>query len=863
MDKKENVLVVEDNHESLSFLTKLLNKEGFNTFPADSGELAIASLENNIPDLILLDIQMPGISGFEVCQQIKLKKELADIPIIFLTAATEVNDKLEGLRLGAVDYITKPFRKEELLARLKTHLKLFRYNQLFKERTAEKIIKNEKILREKNEALKKYNEKLRATSEALKESNNELNIEKEKSKENEAKFRTIFENSKDAIGVSKKGINIFFNSAYVKLFGYENQDELIGKPIIEHIAVSERIKIQEYVQKRSSGQTVPNCYESIGLRKNGEEFYFEIVVNEAVLSKEKHSVVIIRETTKSKKIQEKLKKQNQEYAFLTEKYKIQNVELKKAKEKAEENERLFKDLVESSQNLIWKCDLQGKFTYLNAAWEHTHGYKLHEMLNRPFSDFQRPEVFERDVIEFTKHLKGGFVKGYETFHIRKDGTEIPLIFNALPLFNNKGEIIGTQGTAFNISVLKSTEKQLIKAKERAEESDRLKTEFINNMSHEIKTPMNGILGFSRMLNKPGKSEEKKKHFISIIQNSGNQLMRIIDDILEISKLETKQVVAKNENLCLNDLLLQLFSIFDIKAKENRTPLYLKKGLSDQESTIFADESKLNKILSNLLENALKFTVSGFIEFGYRILPVGTDLPDGTSQQKGTFLQLYVKDTGIGIASSKQESIFERFSQANKDLSRKAGGLGLGLSIAKENAELIGGEITLKSKKGKGSTFYVTVPYNTVTSIEPNIKQSSIKSLKSKIENQAILIVEDEEVNYLYLETVLEDELKLSQKILHAKNGREAVEMCKRKPEISLVLMDLKLPLMNGFEATKQIKKFRPDLPIVAQTAYSTKSEKKEALAAGCDDFISKPIKEETLNEIIEKFLKQKIQYETL
>ena len=381
--------------------------------------------------------------------------------------------------------------------------------------------------------------------------------------------------------------------------------------------------------------------------------------------------------------------------------------------------------------------------------------------------------------------------------------------------------------------------KLVKAKEKAEESDRLKTEFLNNMSHEIRTPMNGILGFSEILNTPDLTDSQKKNYINIIQNSGKQLLHIIEDILEISALGTKQVKTIEKEISLNDLLLELFSIFDIKAKENKTPLYLKKGLTDKESIIFTDETKLNKILSNLLENALKFTNEGFIEFGYKIV--------------NKEIEIYVKDTGIGIKPESQEIIFKRFSQEEKELSRNVGGLGLGLSIAKENTELLGGKITLKSEKGNGATFFVTIPYKPVN--KETLRSNSDNNNKT-IEEQnkyTILIVEDEEVNYLYLETLLEM-FEMNLITLHAKHGIEAVEMCKENLEIDFVLMDMKMPIMNGFEATKLIKEFRPDLPIVAQTAYSTREEKAQAISAGCDDFISKPISEEILKEIMNKYL---------
>lgn len=379
----------------------------------------------------------------------------------------------------------------------------------------------------------------------------------------------------------------------------------------------------------------------------------------------------------------------------------------------------------------------------------------------------------------------------------------------------------------------NSEAKLIKAKEKAEESDRLKTEFIHNMSHEIRTPMNGILGFANILNEQDLSPEKRKHYTSIIQNSGNQLLRIIDDILEISKLETKQVKVVEKEICLNDLLLEHFSVFDIKAKENKIPLYFKKGLSDRKSTILTDSSKLKKVLSNLLENAVKYTQEGFIEFGY--------------QQIDEFLELYVKDTGIGVKESMYEKIFDRFSQEEKDLSRNVGGLGLGLSIAKENAELLGGTIRVESKKGQGSTFFVKIPYK-------QVYVDTTKDASNNSNTYTVLIAEDEEINYFLLEVLLGKEPDFDIQIIHAKNGQEAVGFCQENTKISLVLMDIKMPIMNGYEATKKIKELYPDLPVIIQTAHITSEAKKEAFMFGCDDFILKPIRKNTLSEILHKYL---------
>lgn len=385
--------------------------------------------------------------------------------------------------------------------------------------------------------------------------------------------------------------------------------------------------------------------------------------------------------------------------------------------------------------------------------------------------------------------------------------------------------------------LRQTNEELLYAKEKAEESNRLKTEFLRNMSHEIRTPMNGIIGFSKLLKSPKITGEKVNYYSKIIQNSSYQLLKIIDDILEISILETKQISLKEETFCLNDLIMELFSVFNLKSREKNVPIYVKKELQDNRSHIISDKTKITKILSNLLENALKFTNEGYIEIGYSI-------------EKNNLL-LYVKDTGIGVSPENRETIFARFSQEEKELSKKRGGLGLGLSISKENAQLLRGDIHIESEKNKGSTFYITIPYKPSSTINTNLLRNSTEAVANK-NRFIILVAEDEEVNYLYIETLLEVEFKFNCEVIQAKNGKEAVDTCKDNPDISLILMDIKMPVMSGNEATKLIKQLRPDLPIIAQTAYSTKEDKENALSLGYDDFISKPINPDDLKSMLKK-----------
>lgn len=383
------------------------------------------------------------------------------------------------------------------------------------------------------------------------------------------------------------------------------------------------------------------------------------------------------------------------------------------------------------------------------------------------------------------------------------------------------------------------EQELILAKEKAEEANKLKTEFLHNLSHEVRTPMNGIIGFTEMLEDPDLSNEMRTNYSKIVQNSSFQLLKIIDDILEISSLETKQIKVKKEEFCINDLLMALFSQYSVKSQERDIPIYIIKGLPQHQSKLISDKSKLAKILSNLLENAIKYTDEGFIEIGYRI--------------ENETMVLYVKDTGIGISPKSLDKIFERFSQEEKEMSRKYGGLGLGLSIAKENAKLLGGDINIVSEKGKGSVFYVSIPYEPSGNRGQDVSKSVLnKNGETQSKRYRILIAEDEEVNYLYCEALLEGNPNFD--LIHAKNGKEAVDICMNDNRIDLVLMDIKMPIINGHEATELIKSKYPNLPVIAQTAYSTEFDKKLALKHGCDDFLSKPIKKEVLLKLINAYL---------
>lgn len=413
-------------------------------------------------------------------------------------------------------------------------------------------------------------------------------------------------------------------------------------------------------------------------------------------------------------------------------------------------------------------------------------------------------------------------------------------------FNDKDlEVVSTFGELASISLRNSRNYDaLINAKERAEESDRLKSAFLQNLSHEIRTPLNAICGFSGMLSKPQITNNKRNSFVAIVQESSNQLLSIVSDILTISSLETKQEKVYNEKVCINNIILEMLSIFKQQSSNRNISLYTKQPLTDKQSEIYTDKTKITQILSNLLSNALKFTHEGNISFGYELIP-DPKATDNTS----SVIKFYVQDSGIGIKPELQDKIFERFRQADLSMNRKYGGTGLGLAISKSFVELLGGKIWVNSEPEKGSTFYFTIPYKPVNEDEIVV---SVNKPGETYNKPTILVAEDEEFNFLYIEEILIDSDCTT---IHAKDGQEAVEIAKNQ-DISLILMDIKMPVMDGHTAAKIIKEQKPDLPIVAQSAYALEHEIKKFNDI-FDDYLPKPIKEEQLMGKVNKYIRSK------
>lgn len=379
-------------------------------------------------------------------------------------------------------------------------------------------------------------------------------------------------------------------------------------------------------------------------------------------------------------------------------------------------------------------------------------------------------------------------------------------------------------------------KELLKAKEQAEESDRLKSAFLANMSHEIRTPMNGILGFAELLKEPGLTGKEQQDYIRIIEKSGTRMLNIINDIVDISKIEAGLMKLEIQESNINEQIQDIYTFFKPEVEAKGMILSFSTPLPTKEAILKTDREKVYAILTNLVKNAIKYSNTGTIEIGY-------------SKRDGD-LEFYVKDTGIGIPNDRHGAIFERFIQADIPDEWAQQGAGLGLSITKAYVEMLGGKIRVASQVGVGSTFYFTLPYNAVPINEPVVQQIVSSDNNDLIRKLKILIAEDDKVSEMLIDKTLKT---FGKKIIKARTGVEAVEACKKNPDIDLVMMDIRMPDMGGYDATHQIREFNKEVVIIAQTAHGLYGDREKAIEAGCNDYIAKPINKAELLLLIQKY----------
>ncbi|MGC8803211.1 MAG: PAS domain S-box protein, partial [Bacteroidales bacterium] len=617
----------------------------------------------------------------------------------------------------------------------------------------------------------------------------------------EQKYTELFNSITEAIFIhdAQTGKIIDVNNAVVSLYGYSSKNEIIEDCNIGTLSDNDR----GYTQERAvelickAATEGPQHIEWLAKKKNGEVFWMDILLKKVRLGHSEYVIATGRDITQEKQIRLALDESNERF-------------------------KLAFQTSPDSININRMSD--GLYVEVNEGFCNITGYSREEVLGKTSHELNiwvNPEDRARLVKELQEK---GYCENLQAQFRCKDGRTLTGLMSArIILLKGVPHILNITR---DISSRIEMEQQLVEAKNKAEESDRLKTAFLHNISHEIRTPMNAIMGFAELLRNEGLTTERKAKYLDIIINSSRQLLSIVNDVLEISRLESQTVPMHISTFNLNHLAEELYQLYLPKIRKLSFTFHCE--LETEKAYVEGDKEKIGQILTNLLNNALKFTPAGSITFGYNI--------------RQDNIVWYVKDTGIGIPEEEQEKIFERFYQANLTIAQLKGGSGLGLSIVKNLVELMGGHIWLESTPGAGSTFYVSIPY------QPAKKtQSSHASIPISLNQLNILVVEDNFSNFDLIEHLL---TQYGASISWAKTGTEALQKIS-KNSYHIVLMDIKLPEMDGLTATRLIKQQHPHLPIVAVTAYSSPEDQKEAQEAGCDAFLTKPIDKNELFDIIQ------------
>jgi len=662
-------------------------------------------------------------------------------------------------------------------------------------------------------------------------------------KESEEKFRNIYNSANDAIFIHEfeSGKIVDVNETMLKMYGYSSKSEVVGSRVDFFSPDSGFYTIEHAREWRDKAvkSAKPQIFEWRAKRKDGSLFWVEVNLDIVKILNVRRVLIIARDITYRKKTEHDLK-------MVADRY---------------------QSLFEQAADGILTGNSKGIITKANQSICEISGYKRSELEGNNISMLFSEESLNEKPFRYDLVEAGETVLN-EREMVRKDGSRITIEMNtkkvgeeilqayirditerkkAQDLLSEKNKQLSeaqSKLTESNQKLRKINEEltlqkqELLKAKARAEESDRLKTAFLANMSHEIRTPMNGIVGFAQILLEQDYTQQELKKFLQTIYSQSYHLMKIIDDVIDIAKIEANELSINKEFFNLNDLFDELYenSQVAMASKSGKVQLVVSDEFEDEKNKIYSDPVRLKQVFTNLLDNAYKFTEEGMIEMGYK-------------HYGDKKLLFYVKDSGTGIPQEKTEEIFQRFRQGDESLTSQYEGTGLGLSISRGIINLLGGEIWAEANKDKGSVFYFTIPYNKDW-IDQRNNISTKKSLEPKWDKKTILLVEDDYASRLFMDKLL---APTKVKMITSENGQQALDIFKQEHKIDLILMDIRLPDINGLEVTKQIRKLNKKIPIIAQTAHAMGNDRKKCLDAGANEYISKPIDIDKLLFLIDRY----------
>jgi len=638
----------------------------------------------------------------------------------------------------------------------------------------------------------------------------------EKSKNSaKEKYRLLVERGSDGIIILQNEKIVFSNNQAARIFGAD-QKEFLDKNITDFIGQSEYEEVTARYLQSIKNKEIDSFYESRFFKPNGDVSYIEIKISTINLNSEKSRFIFIRDITK-RKLAEQLRERDKNMLEQAQKIsKLGSWEL-----------NMLTKQIYCSEEVFQILEVKDNYKSKRVNW---------------FMDFI-PKEEKRGIFKaFLKSYRTGNRCEHEFPIVTAKGNR-KIVHSQSQVFTDKdGKIINVIGTWLDITERIQFEQMLKEAKAKAEESDKLKSAFLANMSHEIRTPMNAILGFANLLKIRDIDEESKLEYLDHIIQSGDNLLKLINDIIDISKIESEQLKIQKTSVNINELLDQVYNRYEellTISHPGEIELHLEKAIPGSGLTIETDPYRLQQVIANLLNNAIKFTKEGRIEFGYKV-------------ENGN-LKFFVNDDGVGIPVNMQHLIFKRFGKLEDPDKINLSGTGLGLSISKSLVELLDGDLWFNTKHKAGAEFFFTIPIKETKLKNPLPRESATNTSTQELnlKNKLILIAEDETLNYKLLETLIK---RTGAEVLWAKNGLQAVEIYAERDDIDLIFMDIKMPKMNGYEASIKIKNINPNIPIIAQTAFAFANEKVKILESGCDFYLKKPLQKKEIHNVLNKYL---------